>query len=410
MSADREHWSKTNIWHGHADTVSVDMCLLSDGLRSVILIRLLLLHKSARRQGLNKMGETTSRTLRPRTVDGVKSVSFGFQQQGLSRVLIRNRIIAFYFLSDILRSLNYGMPSSFRAFDLSIPLASGTSFRTAYESLVIDLKPCGALDDPDDSLLMLLGILSEILTLHYWLGPISLCSENSEAPFQSDRSPSASYDAPNIYPDLALDTQARVHRTTCNPFLHATGPAEHLRISTSLRTSLVLWEGICLIKDKRNLHQRNEHEPTEGLVPLYLFCHLLLSGGPAILLLPRMLGYSPDAQFKAPERSVLSGLPRLSKKTIDIAWQTLDALEDERRSFTDQQSTTFRMTPLWNPIITFYAAIVIWTSLHVPDSLNNDHGPAHTRRMLRLFEIELKDMQWSSAQTMSGILNKLRNM
>lgn len=312
----------------------------------------------------------------------------------------------FYFIVDILRSLNYGISASYQSFDLSIPISSGSAFRQAYEDLIIDCKPISEDNDADDSLLLLLAILSEILTLQNWLGPVGVW-ENEHHSLQDSATPEAN--ARHGISKVTSETSSDSHAlpSYSNPYLSTSATAEYIRISRSLDSALAKWEDHALIFDGERLAPRLDNA-IGGIVTLYYFCQLLLSGGPGVLPLAHLVGYCPRHKFQVPDVINSSEIPEISTHTVDIAWQILDVLEyenDRTKKHGSEGSHKNWITPLWNPIITFYAGLVVWARVQSRPAKSQDLG---AKRTLKLFEIEMKAMQWPSAATMGGILQQLR--
>lgn len=338
------------------------------------------------------------------------------------------RIMSFYFLVDLLRSLQLGVPSSFQASDLSIALSDGTPFRRIYEDLILYSKPIPKTLSPDDYLLLLLSILSEILVLFQWLGPIRDISSNASQMDDLDRMlakvegpTNGQYRSLNqIHGDMANSGDDSMSEDTSdstasylhkNPFLVFSANAEYTRISNLLNVALDEWKSTCLSQRGETLAPQHSgpYDAQVGgpVIPLYYFCRMILSGGPALIYLLSAAGFSPEKHFKAPQYIDPHLIPHINDETVDNAWNILGAVEQVSSQASDAGNGT-SSTQLWVPIILFYAGLTVWASLQGPLPAYGAHGGVRRKQMLRLFEVELRDLTWPCASTMADTLKDLR--
>ena len=310
--------------------------------------------------------------------------------------------MCFYFTTDLIRALNYGMPPCFQAIDLNVPLSSGVSLRQVYEELLIDTRPLQGDFDSDDSVLLLLSILSEICILHHTLGPLAQPPTNL-ALFE-DSSNGTSHPG-NRHRFAEDDTESS--QTYHNPYLSTSAISEFGRVSEHLKIALLHWEQKFSTRTTDGLVHQTCEAPVHGLVALYYFAHLLLSAGPGLLPLPMAAGYSPSTGFSSQSGLTVAQELQISPETLDIAWKILEILErDERES--SIVSGRPKLTPLWYPIVTFYAGLSVWASCQSQGTTSMGSEQAKKRRMIRLFENELRHMHWGSAGVMANILRDLR--
>jgi hypothetical protein len=83
-----------------------------------------------------------------------------------------HRLTSFYFLIDVFRSIHLNTPPSFHPRDLSFPLTTTSAgrFEDLYAQIILHRRILSPELTPDEYLLALLCILSEILHLLRFLG------------------------------------------------------------------------------------------------------------------------------------------------------------------------------------------------------------------------------------------------
>jgi hypothetical protein len=300
--------------------------------------------------------------------------------------------MCFYFTTELLRSLNYGMTSCFQAFDLDLPLSSGVSLRLIYEDLVIDSRHPRSPTNMDDRFLLLILIIAEISNLYNSVGPLVPSELSSGLTFTA-----LSRRERQTTP-ITRNTRYR------NPFAGTSVITHYLHTVERLTRALTVWKA-AFLPDVSAASALPFEGP--GLLTLYLFAKLLLFAGPNLLPLPAFVGYTPEKNFRAQSSLPPSRLPASSAETLDSAWQILEAIEESKPdAFTAAGSCG--VTPMWYPIVAFYASLTVWAS-----SLSKNSAIAslkNQRRMLKLFEVELRQMHWQSARVMADILRDLRQV
>lgn len=318
--------------------------------------------------------------------------------------------MSFYFMLDFLRSLHYQVPASFYADDLFIPLSTGVSFRQAYRGLVLGTNnlPTGLISH--DLLLLLLGILSDIVALQNTLGP-ALTRFGHHPGLQHLTCVDMElfgHDVPRETPRVSSPCEALLGDANeeydpaaqyVNHFLPSTALDEYRRMSHSLMGGLVRWSHLFALHEESSQHVENSDN---SLMTLFHLGRLLLSAGPDLFTFSALAGYGGAGSFGAPAPMDSRATPRITGATLKISWAILESIESQR-----DKSETPSLTPLWNPVATFYAALVAWASMHGQQSLTKRTELSQARRLLRLLRLELDDMVWPCSAVMSSILRDL---
>lgn len=373
--------------------------------------------------------------------------------------LTQYRAMGFYFMIDLLRSLYLTSATSFQAHNISIPLSNGVSLQTIFEDFIIYSMPLEEELSADDYLLILLVILSEVVAVQRSLGPLSdpvpeegndatirrilyggfaapindaaSLSDRQQGQTRSFRQAAASQRAGEASdPFTGYDSvhALMTHFVYINPHLSCSATAEYTRILKLLESALHRWISHCLGHKDGRLHVRtapshedDSHLPAETIafvdpncMPLVYFCKLILIGGPCLLSLPSRVGFSAKHNFRVPTSIDKTTLPVISDATLREAWAILDSFDAVNQA-NARGSGQVSWTPMWSPIICFIAALTLWA--HQQGSRANltagskreapQAGPT-SAKMIRLFEMELRDMNWPCAAVMADILADLR--
>lgn len=318
--------------------------------------------------------------------------------------------MAFYFMLDFLRSMHYQMPASFLPDDLSIPLSTGLPFRRTYHNLILGTDDSLPTDlSNNDLLLLLLGIVSDVLALQHMLGPTFSCPSNHPglchlasmdvepedigSSMLHDETPGLS-DGFESFMGHARETYDPASQYT-NPFLPFTALEEYRRMSRILMVGLGRWRHMFLLNETS---PQREEKADYSVMALFHLGRLLLSAGPDLLAFSAAVGYGDEGISDAD----VPPKPHISKAVLKISWAILEAIEAQHRA-----SQTTGLTPLWNPIAAFYAALVAWASIDGKENWMDRVELSQTRRMFRLLRLELEDMVWPCAAAMSSILRDL---
>lgn len=247
----------------------------------------------------------------------------------------------------------------------------------------------------EDKLLLLIGILSEIISFQRDLGMLL---------------------DPDVYESMSLEhsprsrpglQQTSVHSfnpsiSLANPYLKNSAAACYSDMEQILARALRKWEALPIVGDTGT-------DPETrciylGMKELAKFCGMLLSGGPEVLNLCTRVGFSLAAGFNPPSSTGDIKLPRVTDKTLKLAWETLDASEavnDHAESVTSEM-----MSPVWSPIVCFMTGLVISAQQHTDGE--QSPGLQQSRNLMRLFELQLKQMTWPNARDMLRIMKSLR--
>ncbi|KAJ9626692.1 hypothetical protein H2204_009962 [Knufia peltigerae] len=197
-----------------------------------------------------------------------------------------------------------------------------------------------------------------------------------------------------------------------NPYLPMSAGAEYSRIKRHFNKALDTWN---------HLFQTSNNPPrscnTRTIIPLIHFCHMVLEAGDAIWLLPALAGYvpvpdtSPDSHaYVAPVTISKDAIPSFGNAAVAAAWQILESI-DSADSYPATENSESTITPVWYPLILFYAALVVW-SRYIHDSYTNNTWSTKPARkwLLGAFQLELEHVQpqWESTrrmiQTIKGLI------
>lgn len=125
---------------------------------------------------------------------------------------------------------------------------------------------------------------------------------------------------------------------------------------------------------------------------LYHYVKMYLSFD-QLLSLPQAVGY-PGSQPPLPPNKKFS----VSDDAIREAWHVLDG-----EAAWSQQSPTDRLCPIWLPIVTFHAGLVIWAHFCSANAQAGYGSP----RVILAFKIELDAMPWPCCLEMAATLARL---
>lgn len=273
--------------------------------------------------------------------------------------------VSYFVLIDVLRSVHYGLPSTLSAFELLTPttLLNG-ELNSIYSCIVLDSRLPPSDVSTDSTVLALVSILTDIHTLSTVFHTLE--AENSR---------------PNKM-DLTLPAD-RAFSVFNNPYLPFSPANENRRVNQKLHKALDLWG------------ERYLGRVSKDIVALFYFSKMYLNL-PSLRLLPIMAGYTPG-HFK--DQAANSYVMRVvdselcdGSEALKNAWIILENIE-----------TSEDVTPVWFPVILFYASLVVWRMI----SLQPGPGTYGSIRVLHLFKSELEKMKWPCCGTMVKVLESL---
>ncbi|KAJ5201256.1 hypothetical protein N7449_006059 [Penicillium cf. viridicatum] len=317
-------------------------------------------------------------------------------------------ITSFYFLVDILRAIYLNTPPSFSPTDLSFPLTNQSTWRfeDLHRRIIIHKRSLSLGQTPDEYLLAILCILSEVFQLLQLLGPFTDKSiQNAE---KADVN--SSLHAGRLYPPSSVSR-------------------EYLRQSEALVCSLQVWHSSmdaqstgassgCQFPDA--IPQTGPNSAAlklhRDVLPIAYLCRILLELGPRALELPKIAGYDGPVPNGENPPSPLNNNPHklgihISDAAIECSWKVLDTLDEERDDVDCTVESSF--IPLWLPLVVFYAGLTVWARMQEDRDRGLLKGAQNSssarRRLLRSFENELRKIgrQYKSAARMADVIKNL---
>jgi hypothetical protein len=268
-------------------------------------------------------------------------------------------------LIDILRSVHYGLPSTLTIFELlSQPTLLNNELNSIYSSTVLDSRPPSHDCSIDSAFLALVSILADIHTLStvfHALGADISLSHKTDQTLRADRG------------------FAVFH----NPYMPFSPANENRRVNQQLHKALDLWSESYLSRVSKDI------------AALFYFCKMYLNL-PSLRLLPIIAGYTPGFSKDQATNSYVMRVvdTELSdgSEALKNAWIVLENIEISQD-----------ITPVWFPLILFYASLVVWRMISLQPGLGS-HGSI---RVLNLFKRELEKMKWPCCGTMANVLESL---
>ena len=262
-----------------------------------------------------------------------------------------------------MRALHCGTTVTVASSFKDIPLVS-SNLSIAYirTALIGELQPLPEDVSSDGSFLILLVILNEIIIY-------SSLRRREHIPLDGD----------NIGPRRASSNEPKGDQ-----FEPLSSANEALRAQRALVRVLDAWSRSYLVP---NGPDRSS---------LFYFCKLYLAF-PELHLLPAWIGYQDENSEGVHRSRNVSELRNMNESIISesshYAWLILENIS---------RCDSFR--PIWCPIVTFYAALVIWMCIRLQGNFQKSHG---SLIVLRLFKAEFEKMPWLCCTEMSEFLEVL---
>ena len=356
-SGEPDLYRLANIGHGYVETVS-------SYLDSEVTGRQFLTH----RRQLDVFGLrpclTQTHPGRRRSKSAGMSTPFFSNIGGVVLITqIYSAVISFFLMVDLMRSLHTGSTATVASSFNDVPLASrDVSIAYIRTKLITQLQPMPPTPSSDENLLILLVILNEIIVY------ASLCPQRHIR--------IRDYNA-----DESMSSRSGSSDDSFTPLSHGN---EILRARKSLIRVLDGWSAAYQMS---NGPER---------LALYNYCKLYVTF-PELHLLPRAAGFTKDEVRKPTSEANTFQFDdmddQLIAETSHYAWLILENITASKG-----------FLPVWCPVVTFSAALVIWLCTQVQGRFEKARG---SLMVMRLFKSELERMPWLCAPDMAEFLEHL---
>lgn len=209
---------------------------------------------------------------------------------------------------------------------------------------------------------------------------------------------------------------------------------EYLHQVESLTMSLTAWHhsvqspSPCNISTDTPSGEPRRSLVDGGILALAYLCRILLETGPRILTLPRALGYPPQSKNKSDQADGCAStggrlggnnnnMVQVSDVAMECAWKILqvcDNYDDGTASNNKDLSAQDEYAiPIWLPLATFYAGLIVWCRMRDDHSKGALEGVYHSasarRRIMKDFQSALGRMgrQLECATAMADTIQQL---
>lgn len=255
-------------------------------------------------------------------------------------------------LTDVMHAIHCGTVLNYSVSELLIRMPStNRSFRTIYNLLAHGKALPQDVKTPEDSLLLLTALLSDIIYMQRChISPLPLSTPN--------------------------DNLLR------NPYAPLSVQSECWRLKIDMMSALSQWEK----------HFRDK--VGNDILALHCFAKLHLAC-PALWRLPRMAGYGGSASV-SPE-AVESQQMEISDRALDLAWLVLDHCDRSSKPTKPNLS-------IWLPTILFMSSLVVWHRLRSRRDTDLKYG---TLKVLSMFRNEIARLPWPCCLDMTSTLDRL---
>jgi hypothetical protein len=157
------------------------------------------------------------------------------------------------------------------------------------------------------------------------------------------------------------------------------------------------------------------------MMALLYLTKLLLHGGPAVVVLPSLAGYTAEPYETLPPNIARPCVPhkigiRLSDETLQAAVEILESVESTLNSSPTTENVlelSKPVSPIWYPLALFHGALVLWARLEEERTERprrpNNHQISTSRRFLQGFHTALKAIEgdWDCAGHMAETVKAL---
>lgn len=313
--------------------------------------------------------------------------------------------------------------------ELSFPLKTGNNFKSLYTALLSDSQLSNFDLFSGEFMLLLLALLSEIISFQYAFTPL-LESSDSQQTKSGVRNRTSTRGNAGVNVPMSLYEDNRRHITAqntleptefasgyVNPFLPFSAEVECKRIKHQFNKALDKLRATA--RDTSNSDPQPDGEHRGGFnkthLPLLHFCRMVLEAGSDLWLLAALSGYVPLPKDSSEENITVAPItansntvPLFDSATVSAAWQVLEAIK-ANDTYTGSDAVG-SITPVWYPLIVFYAALVVWSAI-IHDSSTSDPSfiaPAR-KRLLGTFCQDLESMkpQWGCTKRMTKVIKGL---
>jgi len=271
--------------------------------------------------------------------------------------------MSYLLLVDTVRALHAGVAPNFTTNELFIKMPmSSHSFHQIYTSFAINSKPLPWDLQEADGVLLLVALLSDMLAIR--------------ASFRGLISPD------QLDATEALDSFR-------SPFVPFSPQGELERLLARISKALELWS------------ERFLQTASQDVLSLFYFCKVC-ENCPDLSALPRLVGYAPFASTQDHhhhDRSRICARLSITDEALSYAWLVIENV--------NSQDPILRGSarPIWLPVVTFLAALVVWAKLERKESPRKKaYG---TMKVLGMFKIELERMTWPCCADMAKTLASL---
>ena len=258
-------------------------------------------------------------------------------------------VVCLLWLDDILHTLHLGIPRNFRTPEIWIKMpSSGHEFQSMYRALIEEQDLPNDLKTPEDGMLLLIGIISDMISINRALRPIvqQMSSKNGQ-----------------------------------NPYLALSPRTELDRMQNLLSNGLDKWHG----QFGAVLVTRPE------IAAFYHFCRMYIIC-PDLPILSKFAGYRSET----PNISRIGDV-EVTPDATRAAWFVLDSAATRAKA-------EDAFCAVWLPVIVFQAGLVIAARLN---SSNEQDALYNGPRALTAFKIELEHMPWPCCEEMTNTLQRL---
>ncbi|KAJ5738503.1 hypothetical protein N7493_001658 [Penicillium malachiteum] len=283
-------------------------------------------------------------------------------------------------------------------------------FRTIYHLFVHNGRPLPSPTTTDDHLLILIGILSDIHFLLFFLGPLATRDPSSLLAWPKNGSSDESN--PSLTSKNSLDD--------FNPFLPFTAKSQYESLRQALLAALNSWK--ILVFEEETEAEIDEQYPikAQALKPLLHFCYLLLYAGPAVYVIMSLSLYPlNDAKYVTANYPGAGKFPAaelcVNDDSIKAALDLLEVLRShEHHSQQSHDGSPSGRSLIWDPLLLFIAGLVFQSGVIKEQGSSRDQEKPSSsllgsRTLLGMFVTELKKLQqtWDWAKDMGDIISKV---
>lgn len=266
----------------------------------------------------------------------------------------------------------------------------------------------------DDYLLLLVALLSDIISLVHSVGPLL-------EPEASPRDQALPGRTQHASANHGISNDHDRHPPYSNPLLPFCATSEFKLMRRRFRRGLKVWcASVGLFEDRKPAVDST-------VIPLMYFCHMMLECGPEVGVLPALAGYKPESHQPSnaqpdgqASRTSIEVTLHFSDAALSDAWQVLETIEAQDHYGDDPSRGTGiapapsrpPITPIWYPLVVFYAALVVWARMK--EDRENKRGTGGVllarKKLLGTFQTELEQMKprWGCTKRMIDCIKALK--